>query len=104
MKYIMFVKQTTEDALPHFIPVIFPDELVHAHMAQVVLRTPEMRDFRPISAGFVNLEMTVMGRHFPITTHGESETLKMKARGEDARIIKFFEQGGRHGGPYLIPE
>lgn len=103
MKYIMFEKRVL-DALPHYVPFIFPDECVHAHVSAVVLCLPEMKGFKAVRAGFVNLEMTALGRRFPITTHGESETLKLKSDPDDARIIKWYEQGGRHGGPYLISE
>lgn len=103
MKYIMFEKRIS-DGLPHYMPFIFPDEGVHAHVAAVVLCLPEMAGFKAVRAGFVTLELTTMGRHFPMTTHGRSETLKLESDPEDARIIKWYEYGGRHGGPYLIGE
>lgn len=100
----MFAKEIDRDGLPHFIPVIFPDELTHADMAMLILRQKTMRDFKPIRAGFVALELTTMGRNFPMSTYGRSETLKLESDPEDARIIKWYEYGGRHGGPYLIGE
>jgi hypothetical protein len=104
VKYIMFAKEIDRDGLPHFVPVIFPEELNHIDMAACVMLQETMKGFLPIRAGFVTLELAVMGRTFPMTTHGRSETLKLESDPEDARIIKWYEYGGRHGGPYLIGE
>lgn len=74
------------------IPIIFPNELVHADVWKY-LRRPffdqaKLSDPTVVSAGFVE------GMAVAIAC-GESETLKLKSRDEDTRIINNhpYEKG-----------
>lgn len=82
MKYIML---KLEDQCKN-IPVIFPDILVHAHVAAAITRTLEMQGVRGakvVSAGKID-----------ITAHGaggESETLCIESRGErDTDVVNQY--------------
>lgn len=101
MKYIVFGKKIED--VNHEVPVIFPDNCVHAHVAQVLVHTPELHSYKPVSAGFVQLPMTVMGRSFPLNCHGESETLGgLKSRGEiDEKLITWYEYTKGMEGAYV---
>jgi hypothetical protein len=74
------------------IPILFPSELVHADVWKYLRRpfydAARMGDPSVVSAGFVEgLAVAV--------SMGESETLDIKSRDEDARIINNhpYEQG-----------
>ena len=86
MKYIVFRKRYgSRSDLEQEIPIIFPDQLTHSVMAEVISRNPEMRGALPISAGFVSsLDMKA-------ECHGESETLGLKSRPEDSNLINMFD-------------
>lgn len=78
MKYIML--ETDEGKK---IPFVFPNELVHADVADLMCRLVSVRTnqyARPISAGFVELG-------FDTTVHGESETLSLKSNDSDAAYL-----------------
>lgn len=79
MKYIMI--ETIEGQK---LPIMFPDTLVHADVAIVMMRLIEMRHKvknAPINAGFVSIGTDV-------TVHGESESLDLKSNPVDGfRII-----------------
>ena len=66
LKYVMLNTINGE------IPVLFPMALQHI----------QFKDFRPISAGFVNLDT--------FETFGNSVGLNLKPRPEDAVILKVF--------------
>jgi hypothetical protein len=82
MKYIML---KLEDQCKN-IPVIFPDILVHAHVAAAITRTLEMQGIRGaevISAGSIDIVANGAG--------GESETLSIESRGErDVDVINQY--------------
>lgn len=96
----MFMKTGKE--MTHYKPVIFPDECVHSHFAQLLAHAPEMSDFKPRSAGFVTLPLTFKGKSFPLTCHGGSETLKLEHHADDAAIITWYEYGGKFGAPLPV--
>lgn len=85
MKYIVIeVPLGTE--LVREIPVIFPNEIVHADMAETLIRMcPEFEKGKAISAGFVNsMDLTA-------PPHGKSDSLKVESRREDARLILMHD-------------
>lgn len=92
MKYIMFAREG--GALTHNVPIIFPSALVHADVAQAVIMIPAMAAYKLVSAGEVNLAMKFGNKFMALTCGGESETLKLKSRGEmDAEIIAGNDYG-----------
>ena len=96
MKYIMFCDTK------NYRPVIFPDEFVHLEMAKACMWMQELRGYLPVSAGFVQIGGTIAGREFDTTTYGESETLDLKSRPEDAKIITQYEYGGKVIGGLIL--
>lgn len=86
MKYVML--RVKNGLLERDVPIIFPDMLVHKHVADVMcehLRRAHMVDsVRPVSAGEVNVD--------EVTCHGESTTLKLSSRGaEDDTVILNYD-------------
>lgn len=81
MKYIMF-ESVDQDGLTRAVPVIFPDFLVHAEVAGR-LRGLVPGITRVVSAGtaLVNVDATTEG----------SETLGVRARDKDSRIINMYD-------------
>lgn len=74
----------------HDIPIIYPDCLVHAEVAQAICGIEDMakRGAQPLSAG----ELTVYAGN----CCGESETLGLQSRGvEDDACIASHEYGVR---------
>lgn len=82
MKYIML--ETTDGKK---LPVIFPNDFIHAevekYMVHCLLKHTEQLS-HAVSAGFVDVGLDT-------TTHGESETLNLKAKGTDAAYIALGE-------------
>lgn len=84
MKYIMF--ETEGRGLKQYIPIIFPNLLVHEFMAdymRVALAEHDMT-CRPRSAGEVRFGFTV-------TCSGRSSTLDLNSHPDDAAIIEHFD-------------
>jgi hypothetical protein len=94
MKYIMFAKKL--GSMTHHIPIIFPDVCVHLHIAEVMSVLPEMKGYKPVSAGQITLPLEVIGRKFSLVVNGGSETLKLESRSIDAEIIKMYEYGSAY--------
>ena len=100
MKYIIlkvtdFAQGKTDSDLVREIPFIFPDNCVHSEVAKYMSRMLRMerpdgrlRDVEPVAAGFIHsLAIGEKG-----ACHGESETLKLKSRGDqDAALISTFD-------------
>lgn len=86
MKYIMFKTKPTGSSYETLMPVVFPNNLVHAIVAQAMTRAflEHKMYSRPVSAGFVTLDGTC---------HGESETLKLKADPRDSHILSMHDYG-----------
>lgn len=82
MKYVMFKKTT--DELTHYVPVIFPNHLVHADVAED-LRTGALSGYEVHSAG----EFCA----FSNSVSGESTTLNVQHDPEDGRRILFNDYG-----------
>lgn len=101
MKYVVLQKDLGETK--HEVPIIFPEHCVHAHMVQVVTHTPELRGYKPIAAGFVRLPLEALGRKFPLSCYGESETLgNLKSRGKiDEKLIQWYEYTGGMEGAHV---
>lgn len=97
-KYVMF------EANGAAVPIIFPNLVVHAHIAEgvahavrrgVIEAKPNAWSSKPISAGFLNT-MIVTG------VHGDSESLRgLKSREEDRSIINCWPYA--HGMDTVIP-
>ncbi len=84
MKYIMFVKPI--GGIEHYVPVIFPNFLVHSDVAKAVLATDQMKDFKVDSAG----------EYGPLNgaCSGKSDTLNVKAKSpRDEVIISHNDYG-----------
>lgn len=88
MKYIMFKKKMQGGELTHFVPVIFPSNLVHAMVAEsMTVDTGPLRGYTPDSAG----EYSPMSGECT----GSSETLKLEANEDrDTRFILMNDYGG----------
>lgn len=71
MKYIIIKDRDDRETA-----IIFPSHIIHKDVARIHQAT----DVRVISAGFCFLN--------PVEVWGESETLQMKHRPEDAQIIE----------------
>jgi hypothetical protein len=93
MKYIvMDVKKPGGFHLE--VPFVFPDMVVHHMMAQVCKALCEATwpetEVKPVSAGFVS------STAFEDECYGESETLGLKSRPEDSRLIQMCDYGAMH--------
>lgn len=88
-KYIVFEIETPS-RIKMELPVIFPDKLVHADVAEalhrVLRKTFHHAMSKPLSAGAISMV------RIPFGTEGESKTLKLKSRTEDDDVlIESFE-------------
>jgi hypothetical protein len=81
MKYIIF--KTTLGGQDQLLPIIFPNQLVHALVAEAMIPCLIKHGYptEPVSAGTV----TIFGTE--VTCGGKSETLKLKALPGDAAVI-----------------
>ena len=71
MKYVIIEKMGAE------VPILFPDFINHH----------TFKYMNPISAGFCSIDVVLDGL-LDYEVHGESASLKLKSRPEDADIIK----------------
>lgn len=86
MKYVMFRRKRTNGMVDLF-PVIFPNHLIHAHMARTMMRGA-LRGWEPDSAGHINF---VTGA---FVCQGESETLGLPSQPQrDTNIIRMNDYG-----------
>lgn len=78
MKYVMMLTLAGQR-----LPILFPEHLVHAHVADD-MRRRILRDTKqpagPVSAGFVSFKEG-------LSVYGESDTLGLKSRPIDAAYI-----------------
>lgn len=90
MKYIVMQRKIGDDMIQE-IPIIFPDVLVHKHVAMALLRLPgNPYNFinKVASAG------TIEYSDAEFTCSGNSSTLKISSRGEvDEQLILNCEYG-----------
>ena len=88
MKYI--VMQRMIGSMVREVPILFPNELVHQHVASALLKLPgnPYKFLNKVSAaGDVDLDAVVCS--------GRSTTLRIDSRGkEDADLILTVEYGG----------
>lgn len=82
MKYIMFGRSAGEH-LEQRTPIIFPNSLVHADVADALKGLPELTGCTVVSAGEFN---ALTGE-----TYGGSTSLKVDSRPEDAVTIKGMD-------------
>jgi hypothetical protein len=75
MKYVMLRLDSGE-----LLPLLFPEFMQHAHMAQSVPATV-------VSAGYADLE------DGKIIAHGASSSLNVSSREEDSGIIQAYFDG-----------
>jgi hypothetical protein len=73
-KYIIFERNGLE------YPVLFPNHFIQHNEVKA------MGD--PVSAGFFNLFTHIDGYSIGVTVNGESVSLKLKYRSEDAELIR----------------
>jgi hypothetical protein len=78
MKYIMFIAKIQGNN--RRIPIIFPDSLCHIDVAKALKDI--VGTSKVCSAGEINIIV--------ISTHGESTTIGIKAKEEDAEIINNY--------------
>jgi hypothetical protein len=78
------------------VPMIFPDLLVHKEVADFTMRLlrreqPDgrMRVVKPVAAGF--LSSMAIGHPDRQVCHGESESLGLKSRPQDSKLIHLFD-------------
>ena len=81
MKYLML--RLTHATLTRDVPIIFPDMLVHCDIAAVARHIAGLEGAVPIATGDIHLTA--------VSTHGESETLGLEAREEDAHTITMYD-------------
>lgn len=89
MKYVMFMKQLgkSADGMKHFVPIIFPNNLVHIMIADsMTAKGAPLEGYRPVSGGEISpLDMKCFG---------ESSTLKMRSDPErDSRFCLMGDYG-----------
>jgi hypothetical protein len=89
MKYIIIEIPIGNSGLLRDLPIIFPDELVHAEVFACVSRHDGVARARPIAAGFLS-SMSVGETG---ACYGESESLgKLKSRGKiDDQLISMID-------------
>lgn len=78
MKYIMFGIYDDKNELIRKIPIIFPSILVHKEVAKALSKVNGCSS-RVVSAGDISIKVLSCG--------GESTTLKIKSKSNDARTI-----------------
>ena len=89
MKYVMFAKDMEQD-MTHYVPIMFPDMLVHAMVASEMSRL--LPGYEVVSAGHFNPAAISIGTIF---CYGESETLGIPSDPmRDSRIIYYNNYGG----------
>lgn len=84
MKYIVLRTQGEDPEWE--IPVIFPKELVHQHVAEAVatiLRTHHQIDAQPVAAGECAVRLPRVG--------GNSESLKLASRPQDKILVETHD-------------
>jgi len=75
MKYIM-LRIVTAGEIIRELPIIFPDALVHADVAEAITKLPGLYTATPVSAGSLSsLELETQ-------CYGDSQTLDLKSRGD----------------------
>lgn len=86
MKYVMFAKNMGDD-LEHYVPIIFPNNLVHIMIADAMTASEApLEGYMPVSAGEIS--------PFDMKCFGYSSTLKMSADEErDSRICRMNDYG-----------
>lgn len=83
MKYVMFKKPFGQDTT-HFVPIIFPNNLIHADVAKAMQKGP-LKGYEVHSAG----EISPLG----MDCTGGSDTLGVKADPADTNRIQFNDYG-----------
>lgn len=78
MKYIV-LEQIIGDGLKREIPIIFPNALTHAIVAECMMKSEELVGAVPIAAGFLDIDTE--------NCYGESESLKLQSRGQQDRLL-----------------
>ena len=78
MKYIVLELQVT-DGVKREVPIVFPNCLTHAIVAESIVSSPELKGAVAISAGFIDMDAN--------TCYSESESLKLKSRGVTDRLL-----------------
>lgn len=90
MKYIMLQTTPQNEQEKRFIPIIFPKELVHAHVAMAIIAVLKHQGIGPVavrSAGEVTLSITPGD----VICEGNSSTLARVAHEDDANIIRLCD-------------
>lgn len=86
MKYIMLKKE--QGLITRFVPIIFPNELVHSYVANALLSSEQLEGFQVHSAG--ELSSIDVGGNIS----GDSITLGISSNPDDARRITMADYGG----------
>src|SRR4051812_654658 len=86
MKYIM-LEQELKDGMLHYVPVIFPNGLVHSDVSESLIelanKTFRGQPFKVVSAGEVRIDS--------VRTSGNSETLNLESSVLDSLIINTID-------------
>lgn len=100
MKYVMFQGEM-KGGMKQKIPIIFPDFMVHADVAEYMTYLLEQKhgyqNLRPVSAGSIVLGGTYGTENNKISvvdgveTSGKSDSLKLKSDPNDAAIISMYD-------------
>lgn len=96
-KYIMCVlKGSNRENVDVYLPIIFPQHIMHSDMKECMQQYSMSTGYRDnkydqhiefVSAGFISMDMQ--------KCFGESESMSLKSRPEDAEIIRTWNQN--HG-------
>lgn len=82
MKYIV-IEQKVSDTLSRRIPIIFPNSLTHALVAESMLQSEELTGGKVVSAG------TISSLSIDAGCHGESYSCGVKCDVSDDELIHF---------------
>jgi hypothetical protein len=86
MKYIMLKRKI--GGIAQKVPIIFPDFMVHKHIAQAIKNLPgNPYEIENVvwSAGDITFEAD------SLTTSGSSSTLNISSEPEDAEVIEMYD-------------
>ena len=92
MKFVTFRKPIAEGSTAYWTRfVIFPEEMIHSDIANVMKLSKSLQGFKVFSAGFVNLHLG------NFICHGQSESMMIKPTKEDHDINSRIMLMGKYG-------
>jgi hypothetical protein len=80
MKYVML--EIEQEGLKRRVPIIFPNQLTHVGIAELMAQFAELKGARAVSAGDCTVD---------VECGGKSTTLKLSADKSDAALINSID-------------